>query len=379
STSWTHPITLNVYSDSFDANVVPTTLLATVTQNVTIPWRPAADPTCSGGTAWRAGDGNCYNGLAFNATFDLSSLNATLTNSIVVGVAFNTQSYGAAPIGSAGPYNSLNVGVPTSQTASVGTDSNSNGVFWNTSFAAFYADGGAGGVGTFREDTNWAPNGTVALQIEATQVCTPTGFSRDGMDLTAAQIGGTVSSELDATGCNIGLYVDGDNPGGVASGADIHGANYFGVVVNGTSANVQDGSIHNIGEVPFNGTQHGNAVFYTAGASGTVDGNTVSLYQKGGIIVDGTDTAVTVTNNAVTGLGQVDFIAQNGIQISRGATALVKGNTVSGNWYTPKSFVSCGLLFFQAGGVKQQANNLFDNEINLCNVGRGGGNYNPGS
>ncbi len=209
--------------------------------------------------------------------------------------------------------------------------------------------------------------------------CTPTGFYRDNINLTAAQIGGTVDSELDATGCNIGLYIDADNPGGVASGADIHGANYFGVVVDGTSANVENGNIHNIGEVPFNGSQHGVGVFYRAGADGVVDGNTVNQYQKGGIVADGTNTAVSVTNNTVTGLGQVDFIAQNGIQISRGATALVKANTVSGNWYTPKSFVSCGLLFFQANGVKQQANNLFDNEINLCNVGRGGGNFNPSS
>lgn len=59
------------------------------------------------------------------------------------------------------------------------------------------------------------------------------------------------------------------------------------------------------------------------------------------------------------------------------ATALVKGNTVTGNWYTPKSWVSCGLLFYQASGVKQQANTLSDNEVNLCNAGRGGGNYNP--
>ena len=72
--------------------------------------------------------------------------------------------------------------------------------------------------------------------------------------------------------------------------------------------------------------------------------------------------------------GTVDYIAQNGIQVSLGGSATVTGNTVSGNWYTPTSSTACGLLFYQADGVKQKSNNLFGNETNLCNVGRGGGN-----
>lgn len=169
SSGWTHPITLSVY------NVVPGaplntkgSLLGTVTQTVAIPWRPVADPTCLGGTAWRSpSDSLCYNGIAFNVTFDLSSLNVTLPNDVIVGVAYNTQSYGSAPIGTAGPYNSLNVGVPSGQTASVGTDDSGDKVFWNTSTAGWYTDGGAGGVGIFREDSNWTPNGTVSLRITA--------------------------------------------------------------------------------------------------------------------------------------------------------------------------------------------------------------------
>ncbi len=137
---------------------------------------PAADPTCSGGTAWRAADGNCYNGIAFNASFDLSSPSVTLPNTVIVGIAYNTADYGAAPIHQAGPYNSLNVGVPTGQTATVGTDSNADSVFWNTSFPGFYADNGAAGVGIFRQDTVWSPNGTVAIEITAapTPVAPPT-------------------------------------------------------------------------------------------------------------------------------------------------------------------------------------------------------------
>lgn len=191
STGWTHPITLNIYNAVPGAplNTVGS-LLGTVTQTFTIPWRPSEDPTnCptkdSPGYSYKwqstpgAPDTNCYNGFAFNITFDMSSLNITLPNAVIVGVAYNTQSYGAAPIGVAGPYNSLNVGVPTGQTASVGSDDNPNNVFWNTSFAGFYTDLGAGGVGIFREDTNWAPNGTVAIQITASPPAVGPPTSKD--------------------------------------------------------------------------------------------------------------------------------------------------------------------------------------------------------
>ncbi len=168
SSTWTHPITINIYSSHLGANGVPDTLLATKTQNVVIPWRPVADPTCPGGTAWRSpSDNACYNGYAFNAVFDLASLNVTLPDDVIVSLAYNTQTYGTSPIGVNGPYNSLNVLVPASQPVAVGTDDSNNEVFWNTITAGWYTDGGAAGIGIFRKDTNWAPYGTIAMRIQA--------------------------------------------------------------------------------------------------------------------------------------------------------------------------------------------------------------------
>lgn len=187
SVTWTHPITINVYSNHLGLNGVPDTLLATDTQSIIIPWRPAEDPTnCptkdSPGYAykWQSAPGpadtNCYNGFAFNAVFDLSSLNVTLPNDIIVGIAFNTQTWGITPIGLPGPYNSLNVLVPPNQPVTVGSDDSSDKVFWNTITARWYADGGAAGVGIFRQDTNWTPYGTVAMQIQANS---PTPTDKD--------------------------------------------------------------------------------------------------------------------------------------------------------------------------------------------------------
>jgi hypothetical protein len=223
--------------------------------------------------------------------------------------------------------------------------------------------------------TNGFP--TLALDnISRSGACTPTGFIRDGINLTAAQVGGTVTGPLDATGCNIGAY----NPTSV-TGATIFGANYFGVVANGVALNVADSIVHNIGEDPFNGSQHGVAIFYT-GATGTISGNTVSLYQKGGIVArDGGK--VTISDNTVTGEGGIIYIAQNGIQVSFGTSAKLFGNDVSLNNYTPSKVTACGLLIYKAGGVSGEfkagiayikADNSFhNNETDICNFGKGGG------
>ncbi len=218
--------------------------------------------------------------------------------------------------------------------------------------------------------------------------CTSTGFVRDSINLTAAQIGGTVSGTLNATGCDIGVYYAG-TPGSVTSGAEIFGARYFGVVNNGTSVTVEGASIHNIGNNPFDGTQHGVGIYFVDGGTGTIDGNTVWAYQKGGIVVTetptytGAATTATVTNNTVTGLGPADFIAQNGIQVSRGAVATVRGNSIADNFYTgeagvpnpagdsPEGFeyFSTGLLLFEAGaGTKTSDNRFSGNQHNFAKV-----------
>jgi hypothetical protein len=36
-------------------------------------------------------------------------------------------------------------------------------MYWNTSYAGFYTDGGAAGVGIFRQDTDWSYSGAIEL------------------------------------------------------------------------------------------------------------------------------------------------------------------------------------------------------------------------
>jgi len=174
---YTHPITLNIYLDA--ASALANTPARAVTQNFVIPWRPVADPTCPGGTAWRAADANCYNGFAFTIAFDLRSLNYDLPEQFIYGIAYNTTTWGYAPIGAPGPYESLNVGLNRTPPVAVGTDVYPDGVYVNYQHAAFYADGGAGGVGTFRLDTGWAPF-TPAVQFTTFALPTTTASCKNG-------------------------------------------------------------------------------------------------------------------------------------------------------------------------------------------------------
>ncbi len=189
-------------------------------------------------------------------------------------------------------------------------------------------------------------SGTSAL------ACTPTGFMRDSINLTAALINpsGAVSGDVDATGCNIGVYY-GPGSNGNVYGANVHGANYFGIVNNGGNVSVDSSSISDIGEHPLNGTQHGVAIYFAFGAlnRGQITGNTIWNYQKGGIAVNGSKNRVEIGWNAVIGQGPVNYIAQNGIQIGYGATANVHDNFVSGNSYTGANLAASGGILLVGG------------------------------
>lgn len=115
----------------------------------------------------------------------------------------------------------------------------------------------------------------------------------------------------------------------------------------------------------------------------TISDNIIRDYQKTGVLVSGNVDAI-VTRNEVTGVGPSTVIAQNGVQIGFGATALVSANSISGNNYTPNSFYACGIIVVDADGVdRKQQDNLFPanndlmaNEKDTCGFAKGG-NYEP--
>ena len=204
----------------------------------------------------------------------------------------------------------------------------------------------------------------------AAAVCTPTGFVRDGINLTAALINpGDVTGDVDATGCNIGIYYF---QNGRVRNANVHGANYFGIVNNGANVEVANSTISDIGEKPFNGTQHGVAIYFVFGsaAKGNIHDNYVWNYQKGGIVVNGPNASADIRQNTVIGLGPVNFIAQNGIQAGYGANTQIQQNTVSGNSYTGAGKTSSGGIILVGGdcyGGPATTNTRVQNNTGLGN------------
>jgi parallel beta-helix repeat protein len=176
--------------------------------------------------------------------------------------------------------------------------------------------------------------------------------------------GGGVSVDLS------GFTITGPGP----AGGDF--INYGIFVAGGATANIHDNIISAVRDPIFSGSQHGVGIqvgrnAYSTTGTATITNNVIVDYQKNGITVDGSGSSATIKGNTVTGAGPTGVIAQNGIQISRGASAILDGNTVSGNVYSPGTTSSTGVMLFQSGNVQVLNNNLSQNDLNLYSYSTG--------
>ena len=136
------------------------------------------------------------------------------------------------------------------------------------------------------------------------------------------------------------------------------------MVVTGGNVNTTNSKVHHIGENPFDGTQHGRAILYINGATGTISGNKVYDFQKNGIEVRGvtadasapssTKTSATIVNNVITGQGAIDYIAQNGIVILEQRERHRQGQHGSATFfYTgPMDTEATGILNYDVAGSR---------------------------
>jgi hypothetical protein len=109
------------------------------------------------------------------------------------------------------------------------------------------------------------------------------------------------------------------------------------------------------------------------GQTGRVTGfdNHIDLYQKGGVYVDNAGSRAELWGNLVQGEGPTPVIAQNGVQISRGAVANARGNRVEDNTYSlAPVFSASGILLFQAGATTTiSSNRVVRNDDNIAAYG----------
>ncbi|MHB8576659.1 MAG: right-handed parallel beta-helix repeat-containing protein [Dehalococcoidia bacterium] len=149
----------------------------------------------------------------------------------------------------------------------------------------------------------------------------------------------------------------------------------YGVRVDsGGSATIEQNHITKIADAPFSGCQNGigvyiGRVFEATTGSATIAENLIDQYQKGGIVVSNTGSSADIHDNIVRGVGPTAVIAQNGIQVSSGATASLHENAVADNAYSPQSVVSTGILLFQPGQVRVLDNLVTKSDVAIYALG----------
>jgi hypothetical protein len=198
-----------------------------------------------------------------------------------------------------------------------------------------------------------------------TTVAAPTTLPASGNATSSIVLIGGSGVEVELTG----LTVTGPGPSGCGS---IRTGIY---VYDGAYANIHHNTIQDIRDSTFSGCQNGVGIavgrqFWSTTGTADIANNTIVGYQKGGIVIDNTGSNAAITNNTITGVGTTSVIAQNGIQVGRGATATLSGNTVTGNSFHLEGnawdWGSAGILFYQSGAITMAGGNtIANNDQNL--------------
>ena len=169
------------------------------------------------------------------------------------------------------------------------------------------------------------------------------------------------------------IYVHGDDvtiDGITVDGAGRGNGNYrfSGVAFHNASGTLSNSLITAIRDSTLSGSQHGIGIYaYNTDGVGRVVNifnNTIVDFQKNAMALDGMGLTVNVDGNTVTGAGLTLVTAQNGIQISRGATGTVSNNTISDIWYRTDEgdgSHAAGILLYLSGGSVQVSNNTVTN------------------
>lgn len=170
------------------------------------------------------------------------------------------------------------------------------------------------------------------------------------------------------------LTVDGSDAMPTACAPD-----YTGVMYQNASGALTNMAIRNIKLLGdgLQGCQSGEGI-WVQGKMGNhnvdISDSSVHDYQKTGILVDGAASNGNIKHNYVTGLGPTPDIAQNGIQVSRGASPTVTNNFVNNHIYTVCTsqlnctYASTDILVYQANGISVKNNTVGSSQTSIAIV-----------
>ncbi len=208
-------------------------------------------------------------------------------------------------------------------------------------------------AGTYPENVVIGPDAKVNLQGDGQGVTVITGVAGSN---------GPIIDVLPGSKVNINdLTVDGGSA--MATGVD------YGILYVEASGKIKNVEVANIRNASGSAQGIGIAVRSYTGAKAkvTVEKCTVSNYTRVGVYGNGQGVRITVKKNTITGPVLPRVWAPNGIQISRGARAALKGNDVDNNPSpNPPGGAGSGILLFCAGRTNVQNNTVMNSDLGIA-------------
>lgn len=194
----------------------------------------------------------------------------------------------------------------------------------------------------------------------------PAVFMTDGLRVPQALLV-TTSNNVTVQGLSLS---------GPVSGTSGCGSDEYGVLALSGSVNLRNDTLANIADANTSlyGCQMGVAVqvgkLYWDGATkvnlsahASIANVTITGYQKNGIAVDNTGSSADITNTTIVGGGAGtpfgSIIAQNGVEIVRGATGTVTDSTIASNAYSGAGeATAAGVLVYGGYAYGQDSPNV---------------------
>ena len=204
-----------------------------------------------------------------------------------------------------------------------------------------------------------------AVDEAAPQIVAPAGglvantTMSDGT-ATAAQIlvssSTTPHGRFIAPSANVtGLVVDGANNNNTSCSA----LEMVGIYYQGAGGIIRRNTVKNQITPGHESCQNGIGILVENESVGTgsvsINGNSVSNFDKNGIVLRRAGSVGDISNNTVTGIGPTSFLAQNGILIRDDASANITANNVSGFVYSPDTFGSAGIILYNLSAGQYQS------------------------
>jgi hypothetical protein len=179
--------------------------------------------------------------------------------------------------------------------------------------------------------------------------CTAVATSKGPLTAAAVPTGKVDHANINASGCDVGIYLGPSSNGQSIDHTTVTDANQYGIFADQAQNVAIDhtqvsriGNHDGSGAFAPNGVQTGVGLYFR-GASGSVDHTDLFQYQKNGTAfnclfdaVSGAclkPSSVSMMHSTATGLGQVNYIAQNGIQYWDSTAPKFEQNTVTNNMY----------------------------------------------